>query len=578
MTHLLAGSDVAPSQWLEYYKSMQPQVLKTEGKDDFKMPDLIRNPSPARTVELSLKFESETSELTDTGALCCKSGAKTGRSPKDKRIVDNIESRDNVWWGPVNIPLSTQSFMINRERAIDYLRSRDRLFVVDAFAGHDPEHRLSIRIICERAYHALFMRNMLIPATGKDLENFVPDFVIYNAGTFPANRYVDGMTSSCSVDLNLERAEMIILGTQYAGEMKKGVLTLMMYHMTARGQLCLHSSANEDPETGTTTLFFGLSGTGKTTLSADPRRLLIGDDEHVWTEKGVFNVEGGCYAKCVGLTEEKEPEIFRAVRYGAVVENVVMDPETRTVDYDDVSITENTRCAYPLHYIPNAKKHAVGGHPTNVILLTCDATGVLPLVSKLTREQVIYHFVSGFTSKMVGTEEGITEPVATFSSCYGEPFLMWHPLKYAEMLADKLEEHNAHAWLLNTGWIGDSGSRCPLKYTRAIVDAIHSGDLVNVEYATDSVFALPFPKTCPGVPPQILDPSSNWKDVSAFRAAQDKLANAFNANFSKKGFASAVSQNVLAQAPRPHARADTPKAAAEAEAMGTRRATGGQAA
>mmetsp|Transcript_17633 Transcript_17633/g.51216 ORF Transcript_17633/g.51216 Transcript_17633/m.51216 type:complete len:546 (+) Transcript_17633:1-1638(+) len=545
------------------------------------MPDLIRNPSPARVIELALKHEGKTSSLTSTGALSCMSGAKTGRSPKDKRIVDNPESHDDVWWGPVNIPLSTQSFMINRERAVDYLRSRARLFIVDAFAGHDPEYRVRIRIICSRAYHALFMSNMLIPATPEELKDFVPDFVIYNAGTFPANRYVDGMTSACSVDLNLERAEMVILGTQYAGEMKKGVLTLMMHLMTKRGQLCLHSSANEDPRTGDTTLFFGLSGTGKTTLSADPRRLLIGDDEHVWTEKGIFNIEGGCYAKCIGLTEEKEPEIFNAVRYGAVVENVVMDNETRTVDFDDTSITENTRCAYPLHFIPNAKKKAVGGHPTNVILLTCDATGVLPLVSKLTREQVIYHFVSGFTSKMVGTEEGVTEPVATFSSCYGEPFLMWHPLKYAEMLADKLEHHQAHAFLLNTGWIGSSGQRCPLKYTRAIVDAIHSGELAKADYARDATFGLLFPTSCPGVPSALLNPAANWDDAAAFGRAQAKLAAAFNENFVKKGFSSAVSADVLAQAPRigGDAAAVGKQSAAEADAaVGTRRATGGQAA
>jgi len=580
MDSLLRGSEVAPSQWLEYYKSMQPQVLRSEGKEDDQMPELIRNASPAHIVELALRYEDKSSMLTDTGALCCNSGAKTGRSPKDKRIVENPESRDNVWWGPVNIPLTTQSFMVNRERAVDYLRSRERLFVVDAFAGHDPDYRVRIRIVCSRAYHALFMTNMLIPARGKDLEDFVPDFVIYNAGSFPANRYVEGMTSSCSVDLNLERAEMVILGTQYAGEMKKGVLTLMMYLMTERGQLCLHSSANEDPRTGSTTLFFGLSGTGKTTLSADPRRLLIGDDEHVWTDKGIFNIEGGCYAKCIGLTEEKEPEIFRAVRYGSVVENVVMDKKTRKVDYDDTSITENTRCAYPLHYIPNAKTHAVGGHPTNVILLTCDATGVLPLVSKLTREQVIYHFVSGFTSKMVGTEEGITEPVATFSSCYGEPFLMWHPLKYAEMLADKLEHHSANAWLLNTGWIGSSGKRCPLKYTRAIVDAIHSGELAAADYKRDDVFGLPFPLSCPGVPSEILDPRNNWDDKVAFAAAQDKLATAFNANFVKKGFSSAVSQDVLAQAPQPSGTSNLTNVPATkttaADTIGTRRATGGQ--
>jgi len=525
-----------------------PQKHDPEEDDDF--PEIIRNPSPARIVELALKHEAKTSCLTETGALACSSGAKTGRSPKDKRIVENDESKADVWWGPVNIPLKTQSFMINRERAVDFLRKQERLYVIDAYAGHDPEHRLKIRIVCSRAYHALFMSNMLIPVPEDELDQFVPDFVIYNAGSFPANRYVDGMTSACSVDLNLERAEMVILGSQYAGEMKKGVLTLMMYHMTKRGQLCLHSSANEDPRTGDTTLFFGLSGTGKTTLSADPSRLLIGDDEHVWTEKGVFNIEGGCYAKCAHLSEESEPEIFRAVRFGSVVENVVLDPETHRVDYNDLSKTENTRVAYPLQYIPNAKPRAVGGHPTNVILLTCDATGVLPPVSKLTREQVVYHFVSGFTSKMVGTEEGVTEPVATFSSCYGEPFLMMHPLVYANMLADKLEQHGSDAWLLNTGWLGSSGKRCPLKYTRAIIDAIHSGQLKKAPLERDPVFGLRFPTACPGVPSEILNPANNWDDKARLRSAQSKLAAAFVDNFAKKGFRDAVSPEVIAAEPK----------------------------
>ena len=323
-----------------------------------------------------------------------------------------------------------------------------------------------------------------------DLDAFVPDLVIINAGGFPANRYVDGVSSACTVDLHLGRyskrfnrtqAEMVILGTQYAGEMKKGILTLMMYQMPLRKQLCLHSSANEGAD-GSVTVFFGLSGTGKTTLSADPRRNLIGDDEHVWTDEGVFNVEGGCYAKCVALSAEGEPEIFNAVRFGAVVENVIFDSENREIDFNDISITENTRCAYPLQYIPNAKLPAVSGHPNNIILLTCDGFGVLPPVSRLTQDQVIYHFIAGYTSKMAGTEEGITKPVAAFSSCYGEPFLVWHPVKYATMLAERLTQHNATAWLLNTGWVGGAkGKRCPLKYTRAIVDAIHSGELAKVD-------------------------------------------------------------------------------------------------
>ena len=517
--------------------------------------EIIHNASAPVLVEAALQRESG-SYLTDTGALSVSSGAKTGRSPKDKRVVVESESMDNVWWGPVNIQMNHESFMINRERAIDYINTRDRVYVVDGWAGWDKNFRIGVRVVCCRAYHALFMKNMLVDLKEGEQAEFQPDFLILNAGAFPANRYVEGMTSSCSVDLHLGRyskrfgrtwAEMVILGTQYAGEMKKGILTLMMYRMPLLGQLCLHSSANEDDE-GNVTVFFGLSGTGKTTLSADPRRKLIGDDEHVWTADGVFNVEGGCYAKCIGLTEKSEPEIYRAIRFGAVVENVIIESDTRAVDYDDISITENTRCAYPLEYIPNAKLPALGDHPNHVILLTCDGYGVLPPVSKLTKAQVIYHFISGYTSKMAGTEQGITKPVAAFSACYGEPFLVWHPVKYATMLAEKLESHSATAWLLNTGWVGGAaGKRCPLAYTRAIVDAIHSGDLAKAEYAVDPVFRLSYPTTCPNVPKELLDPSASWADKGAFAATQAELSSLFQTNFAK--YASKCSPEVIAQGP-----------------------------
>uniref|UniRef100_A0A7S3EYP6 phosphoenolpyruvate carboxykinase (ATP) n=1 Tax=Haptolina ericina TaxID=156174 RepID=A0A7S3EYP6_9EUKA len=541
--------------------NVDSRANKFAGDEDIKhcAADIVYNASPPVLVEAALQNEKG-SYLTSTGALSVRSGAKTGRSPKDKRLVSEPGSVDNVWWGPVNIKLSEQSFMINRERAIDYLNTRERIYVVDGFAGWDPKYRVRVRVICVRAYHALFMRNMLVMADEGELEGFVPDMIIFNAGGFPANRYVEGMTSSCSVDLHLGRyskrfghswSEMVILGTQYAGEMKKGILTLMMYLMPLRNQLCLHSSANED-DAGNVSVFFGLSGTGKTTLSADPRRKLIGDDEHVWTDEGVFNVEGGCYAKCIALTEEQEPDIYRAIRFGAVVENVVMDEDNRNVDYDDVSITENTRCAYPLQFIPNAKLPAVSHHPNHVILLTCDGYGVLPPVSKLSKEQVIYHFISGYTSKMAGTEEGITKPIAAFSACYGEPFLVWHPVKYATMLAERLEQHQATAWLLNTGWVGGAkGKRCPLKYTRAIVDAIHSGELVQAEYENDPVFRLTYPKSCPGVPSELLDPASSWADKTEFKEVQHELAGLFEKNFAK--YASQAPAEVIAQGPAPPA-------------------------
>jgi len=504
---------------------------------------ILRNATPPVLVEAALSSKAgkdgaaRGSSLTATGALSVRSGAKTGRSPKDKRVVDEPGSRDNVWWGPVNIPLTQNAFMVNRERAIDYLNTRDKLYVIDGYAGWDPAFRIRVRVICARAYHALFMRNMLVMLDELGIdesEPFEPDFTILNAGNFPANRYVEGMTSSCSVDLSFERREMVILGTQYAGEMKKGILTLMMYLMPLRDQLPLHSSANEDKD-GNVTLFFGLSGTGKTTLSADPRRALIGDDEHVWTDTGVFNVEGGCYAKCANLSAEKEPEIFAAIRFGAVLENVEMDAGSREVDYDDLTVTENTRCAYPLSFIPNAKLPAVGGHPNHVVLLTCDGFGVLPPISRLTKEQVVYHFVSGYTSKMAGTEEGITKPVAAFSACYGEPFLVWHPVKYANMLTERLEKHEASCWLLNTGWLGGAtrGQRCPLKYSRAIVDAIHAGHLDEVQYQTEQIFGLSFPVSCPNVPSELLNPASSWADAADFRAVSLELARLFRENFTK---------------------------------------------
>ncbi|KAJ1802996.1 Protein kinase C-like 1, partial [Coemansia sp. RSA 2598] len=463
------------------------------------------------------------------GALIARSGKKTGRSPRDKRVVEEASTVDDVWWGPVNKKLSEESFAINYETAVNYLNTRDRLYVFDGFAGWDPKYRIKIRVVCARAYHALFMNNMLIRPTAEELENFgEPDFTIINAGQFPANRFTKGMTSPTSVAISFERKQMVILGTEYAGEMKKGVFTVMHYLMPKAGVLSLHSSCNEGPD-GDVSLFFGLSGTGKTTLSADPRRMLIGDDEHVWTETGVFNIEGGCYAKTIDLSAEKEPEIFNAIRFGSVLENVVYDEATRVVDYSDKSITENTRCAYPIEYIPNAKVPCIGGKPQNIVLLTCDAFGVLPPVAKLTPAQAMYHFISGYTAKIAGTEEGVTEPEATFSACFGQPFLVWHPVKYAQMLAQKMQENNVNVWLVNTGWNGGAygvGKRISLKYSRAIIDAIHSGELENAQYANYGVFNLQIPTAVSDVPAKVLDPSQAWEGTSEeFDATISKLAN-----------------------------------------------------
>ncbi len=496
--------------------------------------DIRRNLPPSKLYEEAIRFDVKT-RIADSGALVAYSGAKTGRSPKDKRIVRRPESEHEVWWGPVNVPLEPHSFEINRERAKDYLNTRSRLYCFDGFAGWDPDHQVKVRVICSRPYHALFMHIMLIRPTREQLMSFgKPDYVIYNAGEFPANRLTSGMTSKTSVDISIEDGEVVILGTEYAGEMKKGVFTIMNYLMPKRGILSMHCSATADKRTHRSSVLFGLSGTGKTTLSADPKRRLIGDDEHCWADDGIFNIEGGCYAKTIDLTPESEPDIFQALHFGAVLENVVLDETDRHVDFSDSRITENTRGAYPLEFIQNALIPAVAGHPTDVIFLTCDAFGVLPPVSKLTPAQAMYHFISGYTAKVAGTEVGVSEPQATFSACFGGPFLVWHPSKYAELLAAKMRQHHTGAWLINTGWSGGSygaGSRVKLRFTRAIIDAIHAGALKNAPTRTDPIFGLNVVTQCPDVPAEILWPRDTWFDEIAYDSTARRLAGLFRDNF-----------------------------------------------
>ncbi|MDX1965131.1 MAG: phosphoenolpyruvate carboxykinase (ATP) [Pirellulales bacterium] len=495
---------------------------------------VVRNAAPARLYEDAVKHEGAV--IAANGALIIRSGKKTGRSPLDKRLVEHPDSSGNVWWGPVNFKLDEHVFLINRQRAIDYLNTRDELYVLDGYAGWDARYQLNIRVICSRAYHALFMHNMLIRPTEAQLADFgTPDYVIYNAGQFPANPHTHQMTSRTSIDLSLERREFVILGTEYAGEMKKGVFTLMHWLMPSQDVLSMHCSANAGPA-GDVTLFFGLSGTGKTTLSADPRRRLIGDDEHCWSAEGIFNVEGGCYAKCSNLSALKEPEIFQAVRFGTVLENTAFDPHTRQVDYADLSITENTRAAYPIEFIPNAVIPCMGGHPANIIFLTCDASGVLPPVSRLSPAQAMYHFISGYTARVAGTEMGVKEPQPTFSACFSAAFLVRHPTVYAELLAAKMRTHGAQAWLINTGWSGGPygiGRRMQLDYTRALIDAIHSGALAQVATRTDPTFGVGVPTECPGIPADILWPKNTWTDPSAYDAAASRLAGFFQENFKK---------------------------------------------
>jgi phosphoenolpyruvate carboxykinase (ATP) len=493
---------------------------------------VIRNPSRAALYEDAVK--NGDGLIASSGAMVALSGAKTGRSPKDKRVVEAATTKKDIWWGNVNIRLSPQAFRICRKRATDFLAQATRLYVIDGFAGWDPEHRLKVRVVCSRPYHALFMQNMLIRPTLAELADFVqPDYTIYNAGSFPADPEVDGVTSSTCVALDFGSREMVILGTEYAGEMKKGVFTIMNYLMPKRDVLSMHCSANEGQQ-GDVSLFFGLSGTGKTTLSADPRRRLVGDDEHCWTDRGVFNIEGGCYAKCINLSAEREPEIFRAIRFGTVLENVVAHPQTREVDFTSAHLTENTRASYPIEFIPNAKIPCVGGQPRNLTLLTCDAFGVLPPVAKLSTEQAMYHFISGYTAKVAGTEQGVKEPEATFSACFGAAFLAWHPMKYAQLLADKLQQHRTDAWLINTGWTGgaySAGSRIRLSHTRAIIDAIHSGQLAKAQFVAEPVFGLSIPTSCPGVPAEILNPRNTWTKSASYDATALHLAKLFRSNF-----------------------------------------------
>merc|ERR1719192_1229514 len=480
---------------------------------------IMRNPSAAKLYELGLKerghplYHSQT-KVTSTGALAARSGKCTGRIPKDKRVVEEDLTKDKVWWGPVNFPMSERDFAITRKRAIDFLNTRQFLYVVDGFANWDVKNRLKVRVICSTAYHALFMQNMLIRPSSEELKTFgQPDFFIFNSGEFTQGKVIMGEDSNGCVALNLKEKEMVILGTCYAGEMKKGVFSVMNYLMPERGLLSMHASANAAQD-GSTSVFFGLSGTGKTTLSAEPNRNLIGDDEIVWGPDGISNIEGGCYAKAINLSAENEPEIWNAIRFGCVLENVCFkDDVSREVNFADNSITDNTRACYPIEHIPNTLIPCVGTHPNNIIFLTCDAFGVLPPVSKLTKEQAMFHFLSGYTAKVAGTEIGVKEPVETFSSCFGEAFLVHHPSKYAELLKKKVEEHDSDVWLVNTGWIRGgygSGERISIKHTRAILDAIHNGELKSTPTDTLPIFNLSIPTQCTGVPEEILVPSKSW--------------------------------------------------------------------
>ena len=489
---------------------------------------VYRNLEPAQLVEHALRRGE--GQLSNTGALCVRTGKYTGRSPNDKFIVDSEGVHDDIAWGKINVPTTQAVFDALYEKMVAYLQNRE-IFVFDGFAGADSRHTKAFRIVNELASQNLFIHQLLLRPTAEQLADYKADFTIICVPGFKCDPQRDHTHSEAAIMIDYEKKLVLIAGSQYAGEIKKSVFSVMNYLMPKEGVFPMHCSANIGKD-GDSAIFFGLSGTGKTTLSADPNRKLIGDDEHGWADESVFNFEGGCYAKCIDLTEESEPEIYCAIRFGALVENVIVDPETRRPDYADSSLTENTRVGYPVDYIPNAAIPGVCATPKTVIFLTADAYGVLPPISRLDEKQAMYYFVSGFTSKLAGTERGITSPVPTFSTCFGAPFMPLDPSVYAKMLAEKVAKSGAKVYLVNTGWNG-TGKRMKLSYTRAMVTAALNGELEKAEFVTDPYFGVAVPTSCPNVPEELMIPANTWKDKAAYEAKAKEMARSFVENFKK---------------------------------------------
>lgn len=496
---------------------------------------VYRNLTPAQLTEHALRRGEGT--LSNTGALVVTTGKYTGRSPNDKFIVDTEGVHNDIAWGKVNRPISREKFNAIKSKVAAYLQGRE-VFIFDGFAGADKKYTKKFRIVNELASQNMFIHQLLIRPNAEELAAYgEPDYTMLVAPGFKCDPEVDGVNSEAAIMIDYEAKLVVIAGSQYAGEIKKSVFSVMNFLMPKENVLPMHCSANMDPETGDTAVFFGLSGTGKTTLSADPNRKLIGDDEHGWSEHGIFNFEGGCYAKTINLDPEGEPEIYNAIRFGALMENVVLDPETRTPDFNDGSLTENTRVGYPVNFISNAAIPGVGDVPKVIIFLTADAFGVLPPISRLDENAAMYHFVTGFTSKLAGTERGVTEPQPTFSTCFGAPFMPMDPSVYAEMLGEKIAKYNTKVYLVNTGWSGGPygvGSRMKLKFTRAMITAALNGTLENAEYRHDEVFNVDVPQSCPEVPDKIMNPRDTWEDKAAYDESAKKLAKMFEDNFSKK--------------------------------------------
>jgi phosphoenolpyruvate carboxykinase (ATP) len=488
--------------------------------------------------------------LAARGPLVCRTGAHTGRSPNDKFLVKEASSDAHIAWGKVNRPISEEHFNVLKRDILSHIADRE-LYVQDLFAGADPAYRLPVRFVHELAWQNLFVRNLFIVPKPGDRDAFEPQFTVITAPSFHADPARHGTRSDVAIVANLATREVLIAGTSYAGENKKAIFTILNYLLPLQGVLSMHCSANVGKD-GDTALFFGLSGTGKTTLSSDPERRLIGDDEHGWSDRGVFNFEGGCYAKMIRLSADAEPQIFATTRrFGTVLENVVLDPATRELDFDDAALTENTRGAYPIEFIENAVPSGMGGHPQNIVMLTADAFGVLPPIARLTPEAAMYHFLSGYTAKVAGTEKGVKDPSATFSTCFGAPFLPLSPNVYARGLGERIARHRARVWLVNTGWTGGPfgvGTRMKIAHTRAMITAALSGALDNVQYQRHPVFNLDMPTSCPGVPSDVLDPRSTWIDKAAYDAQAKKLAAMFVDNF--KTFAADVDPKVVDAGPR----------------------------
>ncbi|UOF92898.1 phosphoenolpyruvate carboxykinase (ATP) [Fodinisporobacter ferrooxydans] len=491
-----------------------------------------RNISVAELVEYAIRRHEGI--LADTGAFCVETGKYTGRSPKDKFLVDEPSVHEHIAWGDVNKPISVEQFNSIYARVQEYIKDKE-LFIFDGFAGADAAYRLPIRIVNEFAWQNLFVRQLFIRPTTAELNAHIPQFTVIAVPDFQANPAVDGTHSETFIIVSFEKRVVLIGGTHYAGEMKKSIFTVMNYILPMQNVLSMHCSANMG-DSGKVALFFGLSGTGKTTLSADPKRSLIGDDEHAWSDHGVFNIEGGCYAKCIHLKKESEPQIWNAIQFGTVLENVVLEPVSRTADFDSAKLTENTRAAYPLTCIDGAVIPSVGGTPDVIVFLTADAFGVLPPIAKLNENQAMFYFLSGYTSKLAGTERGVTEPEATFSTCFGSPFLPLEPVVYANMLKEKIQKHQVDVYLVNTGWTGGPygiGERMKLSYTRAMVTAATEGILAKASYIEEPYFGLSIPETVEGVPTELLNPASTWKDQDAYAQAASGLAERFIKNFSR---------------------------------------------